>query len=195
MCLNLVFGVILVSDFWWFQYKINKCFKATFFILVCFLLYFIYLVRSLVLRHYNGYDWSKRKLHAWEARNKERKRKTHDKIAWVATTVMQTSTMTTSGPCCRMCHSGVAGNSVRWLHFLYRYCHGAFFFLLFFFLSFFSCCCLCGKNSEIKWKLGKHAGSDPEAFWLRPVMAITASYGHYCQLGPLRPACRQNRAG
>ena len=27
----------------------------------------------------------------------------------------------------------------------------------------------------------KHAGSDPEAFWLRLVMAITASYGHYGQ--------------
>ena len=38
----------------------------------------------------------------------------------------------------------------------------------------------------------KHAGSDPEAFWLRPVMAVTASYG---QLWPLRPACSQNRAG
>ena len=36
----------------------------------------------------------------------------------------------------------------------------------------------------------KRAGSDQKAFWLRPVMAITASYGHYGQraarIGPDR---------
>ena len=41
----------------------------------------------------------------------------------------------------------------------------------------------------------QHAGSESEAFWLWPLMAITATYGHYGHLWPLRPSCSQNRAG
>ena len=37
-----------------------------------------------------------------------------------------------------------------------------------------------GRNS-VHYIPSTHARSDPEAFWLRPVMAITASYGHYGQ--------------
>ena len=44
-----------------------------------------------------------------------------------------------------------------------------------------------------KWMTYHLTRSDPEAFWLRPVMAVTASYGHYGQraarIGP-NSVCR-----